>query len=199
LVFIGLIVQFTGIILTNAWVGYFGILFFSIPWVFLKFPKYRLVFLILGLIVFTGLALKFNRYMKSLETPVSINPESRQRIMMKGLIAIKSKPILGYGWANFDYAFKSVDWPIHMDQDVYVDKAHSALLEILVTTGLVGFIIYLLIIINVSVSLLHKKSTIYYYILATFLLLILHMQTNVISTSEEILFWIITGFSAKEA
>ena len=124
--------------------------------------------------------------------------ESRGRIFMKGLIAARERPLLGFGWANFDYAFESSDWPFKLEMDVYVDKAHSALLEVLVTTGIIGLLVYILIIVRTSFNLFKMKSKFAKVALFVFLLTVIHMQTNVISISEEVVFWALIAFSAKE-
>jgi len=121
----------------------------------------------------------------------SLQAESRERIVVKGLLAFSKKPLLGWGWANFDHAFESVDWPMKLDSDVYVDKAHSNLLEILVTAGILGFIIYLLIIFRTLILLFDKKV-----FFLTFLLFLFHSQTNVISINEEMMFWLILAIAA---
>jgi O-antigen ligase len=195
----GLFLQIIGILLTGAWVGYFGILLFISGWTFVKFKKIRAMIIAGGLINFGVLVFMFWNYQKSLVTPTSINPESRQRIVMKAVLAMRNRPLLGYGWANFDKAFESVDYPIHMDRDVYVDKAHSSIVEVLTSTGILGLFIYLFIILKIILNLYGKKELIDKYLLGTFVLLIFHMQTNVISVSEELLFWVIAGFSAKDS
>lgn len=194
---LGLVLQIIGIILTNAWVGWFGILLFLGVWLSVRLKKLRWLILLGGLVLIGWLGILFGNYQKTLETPTSINPESRERIFMKSILALRERPMLGYGWANFDKAFQSVDYPIHMESDVYVDKAHSSLLEVLVTTGITGFAVYLLIILKSAINLFYQKELVCKYILCAYLLLILHMQTNVISISEEILFWIVVGISAK--
>lgn len=122
--------------------------------------------------------------------------ESRVRILNKSHKAFLSKPILGWGWANFDSAYESVDWPIAFNNDVYVDKAHSHFLEYLITTGVVGFVLYILIILNTS-RILYKNNQ--QLLLIVFMVFILHSQTNVISIAEEVYFWICTGVALSKS
>lgn len=125
--------------------------------------------------------------------------ENRARIFMKGFLAFTQKPLFGWGWANFDYAFTAVDWPEKFLVDVYVDKAHSGLLEVLVTTGLLGFGFYLAIIIRTWQVLVRtmardKKERFWLEtIFLVFFLYFFHSQTNVISIAEEVIFWSILG------
>ena len=96
--------------------------------------------------------------------------------------------MFGWGWSNFAAAFAAVDWPVPVQNDVYVDKAHSSLLEVLVSTGIVGFSFYLLIL-----GLMTKRLSGEYLLM--FILWLVHSQTNIISISEELVFWILVGVS----
>lgn len=90
-------------------------------------------------------------------------------------------------------AVESVSWPVKAFPDVYVDKAHSNLLEILVTTGIFGFLIFLAIIFRALDQLFGKKV-----LLVVFLLFLFHSQTNVISINEELIFWLILGIVGSQ-
>ena len=106
----------------------------------------------------------------------------------------KMRAWTGWGVANVDYAFESIDWPICYQHDVYVDKAHSVLLEVLVTTGLVGLILYMLMVSGVGVGLRGVEGKGFQWILSVVLLLyVIHSQTNVIPINEEVLFWVVLG------
>ena len=124
--------------------------------------------------------------------------EGRVRIFTKGFLAFLEKPFLGWGWSNFDHAFESVDWPIKIEKDVYVDKGHSSILENLVTTGIFGLSLYILLISKTALNLYKNKSLRdpYFY---TFIILIVHSQTNIISISEELLFWLLAAISVKKS
>lgn len=117
-------------------------------------------------------------------------PESRTRIIAHGTLAFLKRPLLGWGWANFDYAFEAVEWPIKFTPDVYVDRAHSNLLEVLVTTGAAGLGVYLAIIILTLKKTWHDKT--FFLVLLLFLF---HSQTNVISIGEELIFWLVLGIA----
>jgi O-antigen ligase len=121
-------------------------------------------------------------------------PEGRGRIFTKAILAVKAKPWLGWGWANFDYAFEEVVWPMKYQHDLYVDKAHSHLLEIAVTAGLPGLLLYLILVTSTLRQLIIQKNK---YLTLIFLLFLLHSQTNIISISEEIYFWIIIGIATS--
>jgi O-antigen ligase len=132
--------------------------------------------------------------------PQHVLAESRVRIFTKGFLAWTQKPFLGWGWANFDHAFAAVDWPYHFRYDAYVDKAHSHLVEVLVTTGILGLASYLAAL-SVLVKSLRSQipgdgtgfATV---LLWTFILFLFHSQSNVISIAEEVVFWFVVGDSA---
>lgn len=172
------------IILTRAWGGYLGILLLAAR----KIPRLAggliLLVMLAALIGRVGDYVKSGRWAK--------NAEARERIVMKGLLAWQKRPVFGWGWANFDQAFQSVNWPEKYNTDIYVDKAHSGLLEVLVTTGIVGLGFYLAMII-----LMLKRLSGYYLLMLVIWLV--HSQTNVISVSEELLFWILLGVSHERA
>lgn len=192
---IGILFQSLGLILTRSWTGLFGLLLlFLIYLVFIK-SKYKKLLLATASITFIATAFLFIKNYKSIQIPDRIIAESRERIFTKGLLAFTKKPIVGWGWANFDHAFDSVDWPIKFNTDAYVDKAHSSLLEVLVTTGVVGGILYMLIITNAIKSLVESKNRLAKFILLSLLITLIHMQTNVISISEDIFFWTLISFS----
>lgn len=179
------------IVLTLSRAGILGIFLFGISWFLLKRRKFLGILGVLGMLGVLGLVFLFtakNGFMQ----------EGRERIFTKGILAFSKRPIFGWGWANFDYAFKSVKWPIMFNQDVYVDKAHSNLLEILVTTGIVGFLIYATIIL-MTTKILYKRAEKGEWeraLLLVFLLFLFHSQTNVISIAEELIFWMILGIAA---
>jgi len=135
--------------------------------------------------------------------PVTTNAESRGRIFTKLAIASAQKPLLGWGWANVDLAFSSIDWPYKFNNDVYVDKAHSTLLEIFVTTGLIGFCVYI-VFLCMLLTILWKKSrekpsqTWWQTLLLVTIGYIVHTQTNVTGIAEEFLFWCVVGIIAAD-
>lgn len=178
---VGPAVQALAIGFTRAWGGYLGIL------LFLSGRKARLASGLILLAMIGGLIFKTNYYLQS--GMWVKNAEARERIVMKGILAWSQRPVFGWGWANFGQAWKAIDWPEKYNADIYVDKAHSTLLEILVTTGLIGLIGYVWLI-----KLMWPRIPGQTYLLML-ILYIVHSQTNIISVSEELLFWIILGLS----
>jgi O-antigen ligase len=127
-------------------------------------------------------------------TPTGFVAEGRERIFYKLLLGVSQKPLLGWGWANVDYAFEAVPWPIFLQHDIYVDKAHASVLEVFVTSGIVGLTLYILIIMTTMKRLIQNRNE-YGIFLLMFVLYVSHSQMNVISIGEEVFFWMIVGVS----
>lgn len=118
-------------------------------------------------------------------------PESRERIIRSVLNGAWQRPLTGWGWANVDYAFEANPWPMKFRPDIYLDKAHGAILEVFVATGGVGLAIYLLLI--GRAARLSRRT-------AVFLPLVLYLfysQTNITSIAAEIIFWLTLGIAAS--
>ena len=200
---IALIIQIVAIFLTKSWGGVLGLILFFILWVGLMAKKTKplkvtfiAIFFLLASLLYVVNQNKVLKEARS-ENPTLVIAEDRSRIIVKGLMAFIQKPILGWGWANYDYAFESVDWPVHFENDVYVDKGHSHLLEILVTTGLLGLVSYIFILGRGFVNLSKDRSVLPKILLLSLVLFVFHSQTNVISIAEELIFWFILGSSIK--
>lgn len=191
-----MVIQIISILLTRSWSGIFGILLFILG-VTLFTNKKRIIPLLatIFILIVSGISYFYNY--PSRNSQGILVAESRERIFIKGILSLAKKPILGWGWANYDYAFENSDWPIKINGDVYVDKAHSTLLEIMVTTGLIGIILYLTLVARIFYNLFYSRSIYKNYLLLALTLFIIHSQTNIISISEELIFWLIAGISAK--
>lgn len=207
----GVLAQVLAIGLTGSAAGILGVLLLGTGYFWGRLNKLK----ILKLLVFLSL-LSYLGYLSYLRTEAGraqFFPESRQRIIIRGFNGFLKRPILGWGVANFDYAFESNFWPIKFNNDVYVDKAHGNLLEVLVTEGVVGFGVYVWIIFLVFRRLLkdfkgdirgeHRgdlKGRLDWKItlLFSFLLFLFHSQTNIISINEEMIFWLIAGISVRQ-
>lgn len=124
-----------------------------------------------------------------------VSAESRERIFHRALMGWQKRPVLGWGVANVDHAIQSADWPMPVLHDVYVDKAHSTILESLVTTGVIGSLVYLTLTGYLGWRLYHRKE---YVWLTVLILYFFHAQTNVISIAEEIYFWLALGVGMRK-
>lgn len=167
-----------------------------ISWFKLKKTKIVLIsFIVLFMVILSGFWVR--DYITTNNN--SLIAEGRFRIFVNLIRGVFEKPIAGYGWSNVDYAFQQGNWPIRLNNDVYVDKAHSHLLEISVTTGIVGLLLYLSTIVRLSQNLFKKyktqKDLWTYTVVATLFLFLFHSQTNVISITEEMVFWFVVGLA----
>jgi O-antigen ligase len=198
---LGLLTQLGAIGLTFSVMGIVGVGLFVVYSIFgqISKPWLKKIFLlvIFVTVIVGGFFLKDKIFFQESSNQGYI-AQSRQRIVVKLLLASLKRPILGWGWANVDNAFESVIYPYPMKNDIYLDKAHSTLLEILVTTGIIGLLIYIYMIV-ISLKLIFQKLKTeknemwWKTVLVTFVIWFLHAQTNVISINEEVIFWVILG------
>jgi len=157
--------------------------------------KYRLFLILAGFAVSLTI---IGIWFRSLEKEIYLNSQGRDRIYHRVIVGALKQPVFGWGWANVDYAIQSNDWPIKVNDDVYIDKAHSGVLEILTTTGVPGLLIYFYILYVLYKELIggYKKSDDKLWnfsLISASLLYFFHSQTNVISIAEEVIFWLILG------
>lgn len=107
--------------------------------------------------------------------------ENRLLIWSEGLKAVKKRPILGYGQENFELIFPK-------ERHMKVDNAHNLFLEILISSGITGLIVYLLIIFEV-----YKRSS---PVLRSSLIAFLTCsQFNPLSIAEIMIFWILVSMA----
>ena len=157
--------------------------------------KYKKV-IISSLLVFASVTAILWLKNYNLDNTKSFVAEGRTRIFINGMQGIAKRPVQGYGFSNFDTAFQTGNWPLKFNDDVYVDKAHSEIFEILVTTGIFGLFAYLLFVVRIYSKLkIDVKTDWGFTTMAVFLLYLVHSQTNVTSIAEQILFWFIVGQS----
>jgi len=193
-------IQVTAICLTGALGGIIGLSIFFLITV-LELHKKNKKIILAGIGIFLSLIIMYVVATR-IKNKSNFVAESRERIFTKLILGWTKKPLLGYGWANVDYAFEAVDWPMRFSKDVYVDKAHSMILEVLVTTGILGLITYLLLLVisfKRLIKKLKKEKRDKFWVktlIMIFLLYVFHSQTNVISIAEEAVFWFILGLAA---
>ncbi len=191
--FIGLVILFIG-----ATAGILTLIISMILYgLFFVHNKFKLPILIfLSLISISIIGVWGRDYY--VENSKSLIAEGRVRIFRNVFDGSTKKPILGYGWANIDYAFESSSWPLRLNNDVYVDKAHSEVFEILTTTGIPGIVIYIVLIVllfsQILLSKVLMKDKLWRFTLFSLLTLYLfHAQTNVTSIVEQVIFWLVVG------
>lgn len=134
----------------------------------------------------------------------NVSFESRWRIVNKLWLGIQEQPWLGYGVANIDYAFESRPWPIEVMHDVKVDKAHNVFLEVLVASGVIGLMAFLILVLRVGMKIIqsiYKDNSLEITWSKTLLLVacmyFIHAQTNVTSVAQEVMWWSVVGMVMK--
>lgn len=198
-----ILIEFLALLLTFSWGGILVFFLSIFLWLFFKAKNFWQKRMIFSLFLIFFLAFSFFYFQNEKKTDFVF--EGRRRIFYKVFLGALKRPIFGWGLANVDYAFESVDWPIKVEKDVYVDKAHSHLLEIFTTIGLAGLTVYLLFLINILKKILKKikkekenQKNFWQAIFIVFIIFVFHSQTNVISIAEEVLFWLVAGLTIKE-
>jgi len=195
--YLGIFIQILAVLLIGAISSILTILLFAILIVIFMIKKRNIKYLAVFLLFLTALLITgfwLKDYYKT--NSQSLIAEGRARIFINGWEGFRQRPLTGYGFANFDYVFEKGSWPLKLNDDVYVDKAHSGMFEMLVTTGIPGFILYLSLLYLIFKKLYIIKGDLWKFTLFSVALLYLfHSQTNVISITEEMLFWIVVGIS----
>jgi O-antigen ligase len=203
--FLVLTCQLFALILTLSRAAYVGATFVLLGWLVLRRTKgswwgKKMVAVSAALMIIVFATVAFLPRQMEIR-PDLVEQRTRERILAKGLKAFMKRPLLGWGWANFDYAFEATDWPKKLTIDVYVDKAHSSFIEILVTLGVSGFLVYVMMLKRIFQKLYFSDETDWWRqsLFLAFLVLVFHSQTNIVSIGEEALFWLILGIVGAEA
>ena len=188
-----IILQAIAVFFTEARIGVIGLMTIAYWRIANYFARLKPLIYGLGTIIL-GLIVVYAVWKQQLYLPWDLRPEfvpeGRERIIKSIARGVWRRPILGWGWANADYAFENNPWPSKFDLDVYVDKAHGMFLEVLATTGIAGFVVYLAI---VLLAVINSRRTLW---LGPMVIYLIHSQTNVISIAEEMLFWVMLGIAA---
>lgn len=124
--------------------------------------------------------------------------DRREIIWNKAVSAFLQKPFFGWGIENFEYAFKSQIKPNEFDlSKIRVDKAHNELLEILVTSGVVGLVVWLTITGYALKKLWHYRQKEDFQInLIVLIVFIFLSQINVININSYLFYYLVLGFVA---
>lgn len=179
------------IVLTQSWGAALGIVLFGVL-VWIVHDKKRLKLIFPGTLFFIFI-FSLSAYLYFKDTHVA---ESRERLVRKLVPAIAARPLLGWGWANVDSAFESTIWPQKFQVDIKVDKAHSHILEWFVTTGMIGGVLYCVLLFLIGRRLFYSENKVW---IMMFTLFVYHSQTNVISISEELIFWFLVGVALQSS
>jgi O-antigen ligase len=70
----------------------------------------------------------------------------RQELLVSGFQSFLQKPLIGYGLENQSEVYAlhyKVDWAYYAQPNTYSDRAHNIVLDILLTSGILGLIVFL--------------------------------------------------------
>ena len=123
--------------------------------------------------------------------------ESRVRIWAKALLAIKERPMIGWGWAQYGEAFRVIKWPMHYDHDVHVDRSHASITEYGVSGGVVAMGLYVWLMVATVRVLWNSKSDVRRSLGYVCLLYIIYSQTNITSAAVDWLFFASVGEATR--
>ena len=190
LIILGFLIQFKVIILASSNIGLLGIILLFPLWKIIenrKYIKYLILPIIITILFFIDLSFK------EIRNKPEYVAENRVRVYRNIFLGSLEKPILGYGWANTDYAFKKINWPLKFNDDIYVDKAHMLFLDIFSNTGIIGLISFVTFIFLVLQKIYIQKNSWSNVLFLSILMHLFYSGTNVTSISEEFVFWTVIG------
>ncbi len=183
------------IIFTQSRGGLLGLIVLAISYIILNKSTKSIIFI--SLIMTLGLIFFISKIYFNPAT--QYQAESRARIFTTLGLSIYTRP-QGWGWANIDHAFEYKDWPVVRNDDVYLDKAHSEWLELAVATGILGLISFLFLqILAIKNIFASRSDNLFQATLISLTTYIIHSQTNVISISEQAIFWALVGFALAKS
>lgn len=174
-----------------------GVVFVFFLWLKLIFQNKLVGWSIFVIFVF-GFLLWFNSWLWTIPWKDPNFAASRQRLWARGIMALAKRPILGYGLENYSIAVKHISYPkikFGFGGEVYADKAHNEILEILISSGIPGLVLWMGIFLYVARNYYIRRQ---YLFLAALLIFFVKAQTNVVSVSEYVLYWMLVGFSVGD-
>ncbi len=127
-------------------------------------------------------------------------PEKRVYIWQVAVSQGFKKPIFGYGLDNFQQVYTSYFTDAPKEASYYsrkvlvVDRAHNYILDIFVYAGIVGVVLWILLVGNVFVRLRKNK-----WLALSLVLYVIFVFVHPQSIMHLIFFWFLAGISAKPA
>jgi len=127
----------------------------------------------------------------------------RAELWQAGLKAISKKPLLGYGLDNQPEAYVEyykTDWAVYARPNTYSDRAHNLILDILLTSGIIGlaFFIYFFrwLYLNLwRASLKGKNKALAAFLLWSLTAYLASLLFNFSVPATNIYFWLIVSLS----
>lgn len=128
---------------------------------------------------------------------------ARLDLWQSGLQAIAQKPLFGYGLENQKEVYikyYKVDWALYANPNTYSDRAHNLILDIMLTSGIVGLAVFVYFFRWIYLNLLYASKNGGNKVLAIFLIWSLSaylasLLFNFSVTVTNIYFWLIVALS----
>jgi len=162
----------------------------------LRSKKHLVIFILIFILIFSFIYSnpKLNkRFIKSLTIEDNMD---RINIWMSSLKMIKAHPIQGVGPGNFPKVYPSYRW-VEKKSNRYKSFAHNIFLNMAVETGIVGFILFtILIILVLSMGIkLFNNNPIHRGIVAALIAVLIHNQFDctVLKFEVGVVFWALIG------
>ena len=158
----------------GAWLGFLaGILFLLFAFVFyfkkqISFKK-KLFFICISLFVIAGILLVFFTFYATFFKDVSLlgrisfsairgGLEPRFELWRISLLAISERPLFGWGLESFSWLVDTRQKSSAFQPEIFFDRPHNKLLEIMVSAGFIGFAFYILLFGSALYNLVKSRS-----------------------------------------
>ncbi len=169
-----------------------------------KYYKFGLIFIVLNIFIISLIGFniyypqKFFHRITSLFDFQSGSVAARINFWRASFDAIKQKPLFGYGLDNQGEVlikYYQKDWGIFNNVNSYPNRAHNLFLDILLTRGIFGLIIYLALLYLFFVAILknikeNRKRELNLAILAAIICYFVSLQFSFSFIVSEIYFWL---------
>jgi O-antigen ligase len=124
----------------GAWLGFFG----AIPFYFFAHNKKKFMIIALGSVLTLAALFFLSPRVKEAFTNREGSNLQRISFWMGAIEAFKEKPILGYGYKNYEPNSVAIKTKHQIAYPEIQGHAHSNYLEVLATTGILGILAFLL-------------------------------------------------------
>lgn len=126
--FIGFYFSYT----RGAWLGFLV----AVPFFFIRKPRIFVSIILLGTLLGAGIYFTAGRSVKRAD-----NDQTRVGLWQASYEAFKERPVLGYGYLNFEPHSKRLKEKYGFFNPNFSGQSHSNLMEVLSTTGMLGFLV----------------------------------------------------------
>lgn len=208
------VTELGALLATGSRSAFITFLVISILWSFWFFNKKKILsFRKIAIIILSGLVLTLffasfllisnpSRF-KELTNIKKSTVYVRLELWKTGWQAFTKKPLFGYGLENQKEAYVKaykVDWAIYARPNTYSDRAHNLILDTLLTSGIIGLVIFIYFLSWVYLNLLkafkaNLKNELPAFLIWSLSVYLFSLFFNFSITVTNIYFWLIVGLS----